>query len=241
MAAVPTSTSDMGASAASSLAATTPAGLAFDTALSHQTPQTTPQSSQARSVKRPRPVKSCTECRKRKLRCDRLLPCSQCQKSHRICRYSAEHDSSNLSDGSDVEVAEPQRSSKRNCLPPPAPSLSALTPDVALPPVARNGETVSVAVAVVEDLVSRLDRLEKQVLAKSPAGTEVSVPRSHLSVAASPETIRGITIKKGTGRTRFFGQNSSRVMLNLVRRTRHATADGSLTHKRASSTRPKNS
>ncbi|EFX06233.1 c6 zinc finger domain containing protein [Grosmannia clavigera kw1407] len=40
-------------------------------------------------VKRPRPVKSCTECRRRKLRCDRRCPCSQCQRSYRICKYGS--------------------------------------------------------------------------------------------------------------------------------------------------------
>lgn len=31
--------------------------------------------------KRPRPVLSCLECRRKKLKCDRLLPCNQCNKS----------------------------------------------------------------------------------------------------------------------------------------------------------------
>ncbi|CAK7270862.1 hypothetical protein SEPCBS57363_004319 [Sporothrix epigloea] len=45
-------------------------------------------------VKRPRPVKSCTECRRRKLRCDRRFPCSQCQRSYRVCKYGSGGDSS---------------------------------------------------------------------------------------------------------------------------------------------------
>lgn len=40
-------------------------------------------------VKRPRPVKSCAECRRRKLRCDRRFPCSQCQRSYRVCKYGS--------------------------------------------------------------------------------------------------------------------------------------------------------
>ena len=43
-----------------------------------------------KSVKRPRPVKSCTECRRRKLKCDRRCPCSQCQRSScRVCTYGS--------------------------------------------------------------------------------------------------------------------------------------------------------
>lgn len=40
--------------------------------------------------KRPRPVVSCLECRNRKLKCDRSLPCSKCVKDGRenLCRYA---------------------------------------------------------------------------------------------------------------------------------------------------------
>ncbi|KAF9878900.1 hypothetical protein CkaCkLH20_03800 [Colletotrichum karsti] len=160
--------------------------------------------SASRSVKRPRPVKSCTECRKRKLRCDRNLPCSQCQKSHRNCKYAAEHDMSMLSDGSDVEMGDPQRPPKRNCLPTgtasgpqPAESSSVFVP-------LRNGD--GTGHSALEELTSRLDRLEKQFMIKSPAGTEFSGAGQRLPL--SPETIRGLTVKRGALRTRFFGQNS---------------------------------
>ncbi|OBR06311.1 fungal specific transcription factor domain-containing protein [Colletotrichum higginsianum IMI 349063] len=166
--------------------------------------------SASRSVKRPRPVKSCTECRKRKLRCDRNLPCSQCQKSHRNCRYAAEHDSSMLSDGSDAEVGDHlQRPPKRNCVPAitpsgPPPAESSFVP-------LRNGE--SAGHSALEELTLRLDRLERQFMIKSPAGTEFSGSGQRLPL--SPGTIRGLTVKRGALRTRFFGQNSVRVLLNL--------------------------
>lgn len=166
--------------------------------------------SASRSVKRPRPVKSCTECRKRKLRCDRNLPCSQCQKSHRNCKYAAEHDSSMMSDGSDVEIGDVQRPPKRNCLPANA-TPGSHAPESSFVPL-RNGE--STAHSALEELTSRLDRLEKQFMIKSPAGTEFSGAGQHLPL--SPETIRGLTVKRGALRTRFFGQSSVRVLLNLV-------------------------
>lgn len=45
--------------------------------------------------KRPRPVMSCLDCRKKKLKCDRLLPCHQCKKSGRTarCTYAAQENS----------------------------------------------------------------------------------------------------------------------------------------------------
>ncbi|KAF4818432.1 Transcription factor lepE [Colletotrichum siamense] len=160
--------------------------------------------SASRSVKRPRPVKSCTECRKRKLRCDRNLPCSQCQKSHRNCKYAAEQDSSMLSDGSDAEVGDIQRPPKRNCLPTGAPSSGPHPAESSSFPPQRNGE--GTGHSALEELTSRLDRLEKQFMIKSPAGTEFSGAGQRLPL--SPETIRGLTVKRGALRTRFFGQNS---------------------------------
>lgn len=51
----------------------------------------TDQSQQDRLiVKRPRPVLSCLECRRKKLKCDRLLPCQQCLKLNQpsLCKYA---------------------------------------------------------------------------------------------------------------------------------------------------------
>lgn len=178
-----------------------------------QQPLSQPQSHQ-RSVKRPRPVKSCTECRKRKLRCDRLCPCSQCQKSNRACKYSADADGQPDSDVSDVEAAEPGRPPKRNCPPGTAPSVTSATGEpgslAAAVAAAKNGD--GAGLPLLEELSLRMERLEKQVMVRSPAGTDLSAGRV---VAGTVDTIRGLSVKNGAKRTRFFGQGSSRVMLNL--------------------------
>ncbi|GJD04193.1 fungal specific transcription factor domain-containing protein [Colletotrichum higginsianum] len=128
---------------------------------------------------------------------------AECQKSHRNCRYAAEHDSSMLSDGSDAEVGDHlQRPPKRNCVPAitpsgPPPAESSFVP-------LRNGE--SAGHSALEELTLRLDRLERQFMIKSPAGTEFSGSGQRLPL--SPGTIRGLTVKRGALRTRFFGQNS---------------------------------
>lgn len=165
--------------------------------LSHTPPQ------QSRSVKRPRPVKSCTECRKRKLKCDRSCPCSQCQKSGRTCRYAADQDGFKDSDGSDAEgVPEGgPRAQKRAChLTPTGGDGSYNTP-------VKNGDMS------FEELVLRVERLERNA-GRSPARTDFSSSRT-LS-AAAPDTIRGLKVKPGSLQTRFFGQSSTRVMINLV-------------------------
>ncbi|KAL6810440.1 hypothetical protein J3E69DRAFT_175516 [Trichoderma sp. SZMC 28015] len=61
-----------------------------------------------RSVKRLKPVMACTECRKRKTRCDSHYPCLSCQRSKRSCKR-ADQGSFNpsVSLSSEVEAAEP--------------------------------------------------------------------------------------------------------------------------------------
>lgn len=184
--------------------------------LHQQTPSqglalTQQQQQQQRSVKRPRPVKSCTECRKRKLRCDRLCPCSQCQKSNRTCKYAMDHDSANLSEGSDTEMPEPARPAKRNCNPSIFNSGTPLPSNDSTYGPIRNGDNG--AAPSLEELSMRMERLERQLMARSPVVSEGSGGRL---IAASSETIRGLTVKQGALRTRYHGQNSPRVLLNLV-------------------------
>lgn len=194
---------------------------------SQQQPQSQSQSQsqqpQQRSVKRPRPVKSCTECRKRKLRCDRLCPCSQCQKSSRPCKYAPDQDSGNLSDGSDAEGAEPGRPAKRNYSHSTLSVMGGTYNDVATAKPAKASDPASLP--LLEELSIRMERLEKQVLVRSPSRAELGGSRI---VAAAPETIRGLTVKRGAMRTRFFGQNDPRVLLNLVSREKSCVGGASL-------------
>jgi hypothetical protein len=160
---------------------------------------------QQRSVKRPRPVKSCTECRKRKLRC------SQCQKSSRVCKYAADHDPANLSDASDTEPIDTNRPNKRSCPPGTANSNNVTNNDTATTP-AKNGG--SPGLPMLEELTLRMDRLERHMHGRSPAPTDTSGGRI---LYAAADTVSGLSVKGGGTTTRFFGQHSPRVMLNVVR------------------------
>ncbi|KAI2632282.1 fungal-specific transcription factor domain-containing protein [Hypoxylon sp. NC1633] len=151
--------------------------------------------SSSRSVKRPRPVKSCLECRKRKLRCDRVSPCSQCQKAQRSCRYAAEGDAVSVSDGSDVETHE--RAAKR---------IRTVTSQ-------ESGQSSTNYSTVLEEHAARLERLERQLLTRTSSVAESSNATTQRPAAPSV-TIRGLTVKGGL-RTRFFGQSSTRVLVNL--------------------------
>lgn len=196
--------------------------------------------STGKAVKRPRPVKSCNSCRQRKLRCDRTCPCSQCQKSNRVCKYANEHEVGPGSEGSDVEASP--RPAKRQYRPAPPYPLDAPSPQLqagpgpmglGLGPVAAAGlagvgeqQPRGVPGSVLEQFGSRLERLEKFVFSSSPASTAGGAAHApewgpsrnpysaYAAVMGSPTTIRSLSVK-GNLRTRFFGQNSTRVLLNL--------------------------
>lgn len=168
-------------------------------------------SSQPRSVKRPRPVKSCTECRKRKLKCDRLCPCSQCRKSSRVCRYAPENDSNNLSDASDTEGNE-TRPIKRMAI---GPSTGTTVDGGMYVPARSVGEGVT-TFSMLEELAGRTERIERMMMSRE-TGRGGRREEGGSGIEISPETVRGLSIKHGGSRTRFYGPASPRVLLNLVR------------------------
>lgn len=185
-------------------------------------------SQSGRAVKRPRPVKSCNSCRQKKLRCDRTCPCSQCVKSNRPCKYANENESGLGSEGSDVEASP--RPAKRQHRPhhtyveataPPVPSHAAAV-HVGLG-IGASNESSRVGASVIEQFGARLERLEKLVLNNNAAAAaahasewgSLRTPYSSFGgVTGAPTTIRSLSVK-GNLRTRFFGQNSTRVLLNL--------------------------
>lgn len=50
--------------------------------------------------RRRRPAVACVECRRRKIRCDRKVPCDPCSHSNAACTYSANYASNGISHGS---------------------------------------------------------------------------------------------------------------------------------------------
>ncbi|KAI0873648.1 fungal-specific transcription factor domain-containing protein [Hypoxylon argillaceum] len=153
-----------------------------------------------RVVKRPRPVKSCLGCRRRKLKCDRLLPCTQCQKSQQSCRYVADGEVGSLSDGSEAEI--PDRSSKRNRAP------SSCDDNL------RETHSPLAGAELLQNYGLRIERLEQILLEKHSPFTEASSGSRSQRPVASALTMRGLTVK-GESRTRFFGPSSARVLVNL--------------------------
>lgn len=134
----------------------------------------TPAQAQA---KRPRPVISCLECRRKKLKCSRTHPCQQCVKIGRPgrCEYQTGQEPE-----PNAEYSVPHNApSKRQRLLPTSlhdadeVSWNHVATDRQLPPVVRIG--------IIEDLQERVTRLEQTLLTQSrnPNGaSSISQPDS---------------------------------------------------------------
>jgi hypothetical protein len=111
--------------------------------------------------KRPRPVLSCMECRRKKLKCDRLLPCNQCSKNgqSRHCCYYSRKPSGQVSDESDGETRPKKKRAERTG------SVAAPRCDVATPQPQRS--PIHGGMGVVEDLQARVARLEGMLLGQT--------------------------------------------------------------------------
>ncbi|RAK99583.1 uncharacterized protein BO80DRAFT_426283 [Aspergillus ibericus CBS 121593] len=159
--------------------------------------------------KRPRPVVSCLRCRKKKLKCDRVLPCENCSKAG--CPTNCVFHPDGLDGLSD------QPSSKRVPRGHPAD-----------PPLSADPRTDSVrppGIGLLEDFQQRLARVEEFLslnplrpssgpLTELPAREPTSPTRQ-----ATPDTpappYPGTLVVKGKGtRSRYHGQNNRTTLLH---------------------------
>jgi hypothetical protein len=87
----------------------------------------------------------------------------------------------------------------------------------AAPPHDVGDEPSDGTAVLLLEMSSRLKRLEKMLNTHVvPAASSLCLPKQPSLVPLMPVTIRGLSVK-GDLRTRFFGQNSTKVLLNLVR------------------------
>lgn len=152
--------------------------------------------------------------RKRKLKCDRSWPCSQCQKSRRDCKYACS-DMEGGSDGSENEL--PERPVKQRRF------VSSGLYAESIAPSQPNGAASSTGRgnAPMEDIAARLDRLERLLTENNyslPSNKRRGPSRRphYPHVPAPAVTIRALSLQERM-RSRYFGQYSTKVLLNLVR------------------------
>lgn len=144
------------------------------------------------STKRPRPVISCLECRRKKLKCDRTHPCQQCLKIGRPARCQYQPGSEPEVDQVDSPSAITKRARTH--------SLSN-QPGYGVSPTMNGfnvGPTPQGKPGVIEDLQERVIRLEKALLIRNtqeeslsmapvPSGSQENI----VSVGAAQKLVSG--------------------------------------------------
>ena len=133
------------------------------------------RSSSAERRKRPRPVLSCLECRRKKLKCDRLLPCDRCQKSRLSCAYSDEQEPTGRGSSVIESRDESVRPRKRARQIP----LEALH--------SQSYNIQSTPVGIIEDLQARVTALEQAAQANGLSQSHNPADEQHGFATSAPE------------------------------------------------------
>ncbi|PYH72901.1 uncharacterized protein BO88DRAFT_172321 [Aspergillus vadensis CBS 113365] len=138
--------------------------------------------------KRRRPAKSCEQCRQRKVRCDRNVPCGPCTRARSSlgCSYRRVSRSPTPADHqtSPLISHEPQRNARGYPLPSGMPdgSTGSLDETPRIGPQCGSKECISSQLgSTIRDLQSRLQRLEERL--SSPDITRPSAPESDIQQA----------------------------------------------------------
>ncbi|KAI1627637.1 hypothetical protein EDD37DRAFT_269532 [Exophiala viscosa] len=124
------------------------------------------------ATKRPRPVISCLECRRKKLKCDRTHPCQQCIKIGRPgqCEYqSGVEPLPNIA----YALASPAKRQRIH-----SPSVEAVDRGITVPNGSHDLPVSSAGRGVIEDLQERVARLENAILAGNTAREESQNPHT---------------------------------------------------------------
>ena len=160
--------------------------------------------------KRPRPVVSCLRCRDKKLRCDRLMPCENCNKAGCAskCMYG--------------QQPTPTQAPEPGLPVPQEPALSKRKPSQPRDINETSGHDPPRSVGIVEDLQARVFKLEEALsINRLPSTTVI-----HNESRASPQSVNtiqstasqrqlGTLVVKGS-RSRYHGQNDRVTLLNQV-------------------------
>ncbi|KAI9880681.1 MAG: hypothetical protein M1830_001314 [Pleopsidium flavum] len=165
-------------------------------------------------LKRPRPVLSCVECRRKKLKCDRLLPCKQCEKagSSAQCTYNSRPErlsQAQLTDESEPESGRRGRKTARaeSTAEPHERGNSSRLP-------AHTPRVTEEKIGVIEDLQYRVNKLERLLSDQSRLLTSTQKhANNHVEQADRPSpSSLGVLSIKGS-RSRYHGQNHKITLL----------------------------
>ncbi len=164
--------------------------------------------------KRPRPILSCLQCKRKKLKCDRQNPCIQCLKNGRSTQCSYSDFSSSAPSGRTPDVTESGRPTKIA-----RPTLGdEHRGHVALPsPISTQPSAAVVKVGVIEDLQDRVQKLEQRLTRQSRASTFPGDADTDDGSQAKPFNVnlRGVLHLKGSS-ARYHGENQKGALLRHV-------------------------
>jgi hypothetical protein len=167
--------------------------------------------------KRPRPVLSCSECRRKKLKCSRTLPCAQCTKTGGAarCSYNEYAQSASPSEAAqDVLYSEDGGTVRKTA----SRRVTGRHEDIESPTYRSNKTQTSVAkLGIIEDLQSRLEKLEQELKSHIPNLNHLHEHERDDDYRTKRNDIsfRGVVRLKGST-TRFHGQNQKVALLNHV-------------------------
>ena len=169
------------------------------------------------SQKRPRPVLSCLECRRKKLKCSRTMPCVQCTKTSNAsrCAYNEYPPSAPSSEAAEDVSHSEDHQRKRKLVHSDIPEQQTGTGNPS--PGTKTTLPSTTQLGIIEDLQSRVEKLEHQLKLHTPnlncirhfdSDEDYRTKRYKLSSS-------GIIRLKDSA-TRYHGQNQKVALLNHV-------------------------
>lgn len=167
--------------------------------------------------KRPRPVLSCLECRRKKLKCSRTMPCVQCTKTGRASRCSyneypgeatspspTARDVSHLQGGRARKIVRSEITEQHEETRSPIPGS-----DTQLSSVTKPG--------IIEDLQSRVEKLEHQFKTgalKQNHTRDYDTNEGRQTQRYNMSSVGMVRLRDSA--TRYHGQNQKVALLNHV-------------------------
>lgn len=180
----------------------------------------TPPTPASEKPKRPRPVLSCLTCRRKKLKCDRSLPCNQCQKSgiSPACSFQskAATPGASLSDHSREPDTNPRRKIARVGLDGDITTSNQYGSPLPSRHDVQSANLCSKVTDDVKDLAARVRHLEQELERLHGGYSD--------STFASTRTVRGVwprgILKVKGSRSRYYSANHKLVLVRQVSKCR---------------------
>jgi hypothetical protein len=181
--------------------------------------------------KRRRPALSCEQCRKRKIKCDRLYPCDHCIQSKTICNYSSDNAVAHaleVASTTETGITFPSRpkknpssitSSSHQSSDTTSPKAITLSEGLISSHQSPNTDTDFDDSTSREALLKRIQSLEQKLIRHEREGQDEENVHNNFNNVKNlffggisnteilPDTFEGKNLRGTVSKTRFFGQS----------------------------------